>query len=156
MDNQKKGGDAEYPDHPRIAVGAVVFKEGQVLLVRRANSPAKGVWAIPGGRVELGERLQEAAEREIREETGIVIQAGQPVYTFDVIERDMSGRIQFHYVIIDLAAVYVSGTLKPDDDASDARWVSARELADLEINPKTHELLMTVYGFGEACSSGCP
>jgi len=78
---------AEYPHCPKVAVGAVVFNEGRVLLVRRGKAPSKGLWAIPGGSVELGESLQEAAEREILEEAGIVVSAREPVCTFDVIER---------------------------------------------------------------------
>ena len=71
----------EYPDNPRVGVGAVVLREGRVLLVRRGAAPANGLWAIPGGALELGETLQEGAEREILEETGILIRAGDPVFT---------------------------------------------------------------------------
>ena len=71
-----------------VAVGAVVIKDGAILLVKRGQAPSSGKWAIPGGSVELGETLQQAAEREIREETGLRIRAEQPVFTFDVIERD--------------------------------------------------------------------
>jgi len=85
-----------YPPAPRVAVGAVVIRAGSVLLVRRGKAPSDGQWAIPGGSVELGETLQQAAEREILEETGIRIRAGKPVYTFDLIERDRQKRIRFH------------------------------------------------------------
>ncbi|MGD9150765.1 MAG: NUDIX hydrolase, partial [Desulfobacterales bacterium] len=88
----------DYPDSPRVAVGAVVFKEDRVLLVRRGQPPAENLWAIPGGSVEIGETLQQAAEREIWEETGIRIRATKPIYTFDVIERDERQGIRFHYV----------------------------------------------------------
>ena len=133
--------------HPRPAVGAVVFKAGRVLLVRRGYPPAKGQWAIPGGKIELGETLQEAAQREIREETGIVIRARAPVYTFDTIEYDARGRLQFHYVIVDLAADYVGGRLRSGSDARDARWVAAGEFAGLDVNPRTRELLEQIYHF---------
>lgn len=137
-----------YPDAPRPAVGAVVFKDDAVLLVRRGKPPALGIWAIPGGSVRLGETLQTAAEREILEETGIVIRAGQPVYVFDVIERDGNGRVRFHYVIVDLAAEYVAGDPRPGDDATDARWVRQHDLAALDINPATRRLLAGPFGFG--------
>jgi len=140
--------DAEYPGAPRVAVGAVVFREGRVLLVRRGRPPAKGLWAIPGGRVELGETLSGAAEREIREETGLVIRAGKPIFIFDVVERDPDGRVRFHYVIVDLAAEYVSGELRPGDDALEARWISPREMEDMAISRKTVELLADRFGFG--------
>lgn len=118
-----------------------------MLLVRRGKPPAKGQWAIPGGSLELGETLQEAAEREIREETGIVIRAGDPFYTFDTVVRDDAGRVQFHYVIVDLMAEYVSGEVKAGDDAKDARWASPREIADLDISPATLRLLCQDLGF---------
>ena len=137
-----------YPDAPRPAVGAVVIKDAAVLLVRRGKPPALGVWAIPGGSVRLGETLQTAAEREIFEETGIVVRAADPVYVFDVIERDKEGGVKFHYVIVDLAAEYVSGDPCPGDDALDARWVSQEDLATLDVNPATLRLLAHAFDFG--------
>ncbi len=134
-----------YPNSPLVAVGAVVFKEDRVLLVLRGKPPAKNRWAIPGGSVELGETLQEAAEREIREETGLTIQAGEPVYTFDVIERDSKGEILFHYVIVDLAADYVSGELKPGDDAIDVCWASFRDVKAMKVSAGTCKLLKVCY-----------
>jgi ADP-ribose pyrophosphatase len=106
------------------------------------------LWAIPGGRIELGETLQQAAEREIKEETGVIIRAGEPILTFDLVERDPDGRVRFHYVIVDLAAEYVSGEPQPGDDAADARWVSVREFDNLALSAKTRELLNTRFGFG--------
>lgn len=134
-----------YPNRPLVAVGAVVFKEDKVLLVLRAKPPAENRWTIPGGCVELGETLQEAAEREIWEETGLTIRAGKPVYTFDVIERDSNGVILFHYVIVDLAADYVSGELRPGDDAIDVCWASFRDTKSLKISDATRKLLKECY-----------
>ncbi len=137
-----------YPDRPRVAVGAVVFNGGRVLLVRRGRSPAEGEWAIPGGSVELGETLQQAAEREIREETGVAIRAGEPCFCFDLIQADASGRVRFHYVIVDLAGEYVAGSPRPGGDAADARWVGPAELAGLAVSAQTVELLRRRFGFG--------
>ena len=137
-----------YPRHPLVAVGAVVFKNNCVLLVRRGEAPSEDLWAVPGGSVEIGETLQEAAEREILEETGVKIRAAQPVYTFDVIERDAGGKVRFHYVIVDLAADYVSGEPQAGDDAAEARWVSAQEIDTLEVSPPTLKLLKARFGFG--------
>jgi len=148
MQNRLTGETSIYPQSPRVAVGAFVFKDDRILLVQRGQSPAKGLWAIPGGSMELGETLQEAAEREIREETGLVIKAREPVYTFDVIERDDTGRIRYHYVIVDVLAEYVSGTLQPGDDARDARWVSALEMGSLEMSHRTREVLAKQFDFG--------
>lgn len=148
MNDSMKNINGRYPDFPRVAVGAVVFKEGKVLLVLRGKPPAESQWAIPGGCVELGETLQEAAQREILEETGIVIQAGKPVYTFDVLERDKNGRLRFHYVIVDLAADYVSGEIRAGDDAADARWLSSEDMPYQNVSPTTRKLLKQCYGFG--------
>lgn len=142
------GSDGSYPDQPRVAVGAIVFKNNKVLLVRRGKPPAEDLWAIPGGRVEIGETLREAAEREIMEETGVAIRALEPVYTFDVIDRDADGRARFHYVIVDLAADYISGKPRAGDDASAARWISSEELASMKVSTKTRQLLKARYNFG--------
>jgi ADP-ribose pyrophosphatase len=126
---------------PRAAVGAVVIEAGKVLLVKRKYAPKKGKWAIPGGSVNLGESLQAAAEREIKEETGLNIKAGEPVHTFDLIEEDSNGNIRFHYVIVDLHADYLSGTIQPDDDVSDAGWFGPEEISDLDVTEATAGLL---------------
>jgi ADP-ribose pyrophosphatase len=137
-----------YPHSPRVAVGAVVWHAERVLLVRRGKAPADGQWAIPGGCVELGESLPQAAEREILEETGIRIAAGEPVYVFDMIERDETGTVRFHYVIVDLAARYLGGRVRAGDDACEARWVSASELKDLNVSPPTRQLLTRQLALG--------
>lgn len=136
----------EYPDHPQVGVGALVIRDGRVLLVRRGRPPANDVWAIPGGRLELGETLQQAAEREVFEETGVTIRAGQPFYTFDTIIRDEQGRVRFHYVIVDLLAEYVSGEARPGDDARDAAWLSLADLEGLPTHPATLEVVRRALG----------
>lgn len=138
----------EYPNSPQIAVGAVVFRGNRVLLVKRNQPPGKGLWAIPGGRLELGETLKEAAEREVREETGVIIRAGNPAYTFDLIERDDQGRIRFHYVIVDLLADYISGSPHPRSDACEARWIGPRELDELPVTKSTRAFLKEKIKFG--------
>jgi 8-oxo-dGTP diphosphatase len=131
----------EYPDSPVVGVGAVVIRDGKVLLVKRGVHPNKGTWAIPGGSLKLGETLQEGAEREILEETGITIKAGDPFYSFDFFERDGNGRIRFHYVIVDMKGDYISGDVQGADDALDARWVSPEELNDLPVSKNTLKIL---------------
>ena len=138
----------EYPSQPRVAVGAIVFKDQKVLLVKRGQPPANGLWAIPGGSVELGETLQAAAEREIREETTIVIRAKAPVFTFDAVERDKNGDIRFHYVIVDLMADYVGGEPRAGSDVTEARWVSPDELGQIDVNRTTRKLLKEEFDFG--------
>ena len=124
-----------------MAVGAVIIRENKILLVKRGKDPGRERWAIPGGSVHLGETLREAAEREIREETGLTVKAGDPIYTFDFIDRDESDRVRFHYVIVDLAADLIGGELRPADDASDARWFGAEEIRDDEVTESTRVFL---------------
>jgi 8-oxo-dGTP diphosphatase len=138
----------EYPETPQSVVGAIVIREAKVLLVKRGNPPGKGLWAIPGGRVKLGETLKEAAEREVMEETGVIIRAKDTVYAFDLIEGDDQGRIRFHYVIVDILADYVSGKPDPGSDALEARWVSSQELKGLSVSRTTRELLKNMFRFG--------
>jgi 8-oxo-dGTP diphosphatase len=126
---------------PMVAVGAVVLKDRKVLLVRREKAPHKGKWAIPGGSVKLAETLQAAAEREIKEETGLKIKANEPIHIFDLIERDSQGKIAFHYVIIDLQANYVSGEICAADDVSNACWFSPDEVDNLDVSYSTIQLL---------------
>ena len=131
----------EYPDYPRIGVGAVVVREGKILMVKRGSPPGENLWAIPGGLLELGESLQEGAEREIFEETGVRIKAGQPVYAFDFLKRDAEGRLRFHYVIVDLEATYLTGEIRAADDAIDVRWVSAEDCRQMPVSDKTLKLI---------------
>ncbi len=133
-----------------MGVGAIVFHEGKVLLVLRGVEPNKGLWAIPGGSLKLGETLQAGAEREILEETGVVIRAGKPILSFDSIRRDEAGRIRFHYVVIDMEAEYLSGEPRGADDAREARWFSPEELASVPVSPTTLQLLRTVGFAGPA------
>lgn len=133
---------------PQVGVGAIVFHQNQVLLIKRGQAPNAGQWAIPGGRIQMGETLQQAAEREILEETGIHIKAGDPVFAFDLLQHNDDGQCQLHYVVVDLAADYLSGEPVAGDDATEARWVSACELGELSVNETTLELLKTRYEFG--------
>jgi ADP-ribose pyrophosphatase len=138
----------EYPDRPQLAVGAIVMRNNKVLLVKRGRPPGEGLWAVPGGRVRLGETLKEAVEREVREETRLIVRAGNPVYAFDLIERDEEDRIQYHYVVVDLLADYIKGQPSPDDDALEARWVSLEALRDLPASRTTREVLRKTADFG--------
>jgi 8-oxo-dGTP diphosphatase len=124
----------QYPLAPIPSVGAVVWKGHKVLLVRRGHEPSKGKWSIPGGALELGETLQEAAQREVKEECGIQIDIGNVVEVRDSIFRDQARRVRFHYVLVDLEARYLSGELTVGSDAEDARWVSEEELAGYDLS----------------------
>jgi ADP-ribose pyrophosphatase len=132
---------AEYPEAPRVAVGAVVQRGDRVLLVRRRNPPSAGEWAVPGGSVRLGETLQAAAEREVLEETGVRVRAGEPVYAFERIERDADGRVRWHYVVVDLLAEHVAGEPVAADDALEARWLGPGDVEEGAVNAVTAALL---------------
>ena len=131
----------EYPKQPVVAVGAVVLHQNRILLIRRGKEPARGEWAIPGGRVELGETMREAAAREVMEETCVSIRPGEPVYFFETIQPDPDHRIRFHYAIFDFMAEYLAGRPIPRDDATDARWVSAADADTYNLNIRTRDLL---------------
>ncbi len=141
MHDEKGQSGRAYRELPRVGVGAVVIHEGRILLVKRASPPGKGFWAIPGGLVELGETVREAAERELLEETGISVRARDAFYLFDFIDRDADGTIRYHYVIVDFLADYLGGEPRAADDVSDARWLSPAEAAALNLSPTTRKLL---------------
>lgn len=127
------------PDQaPVLGVGIVLQAEGKVLLIRRSRPPAQAMWALPGGKVQFGETLCQAAEREMREETGLHVKATDVVYVFELIEEG------FHFVIVDLRAHLVGGSLAAADDASAARWFSADELSGDTVEPNTRRCLAKV------------
>jgi 8-oxo-dGTP diphosphatase len=126
----------EYPEAPIVGVGAVIARDGRVLLVQRANEPSRGRWSIPGGVVELGETLAQAAAREVAEECQVQIVPGRVLSTFDLIQRDEEGRILYHYVLVDLLAGYSSGEPVAGTDAQQVRWVQEKEFETLDIVPR--------------------
>jgi 8-oxo-dGTP diphosphatase len=126
----------EYPEAPIVGVGAIVIKDRQALLVCRAQEPNRGQWSIPGGIVELGETLAQAAAREVWEECRVKVEAGEVMATFDLIRRDAEGRILYHFVLLDLAARYIGGEPMAATDALEVRWVAEAELDHLDIIPR--------------------
>jgi 8-oxo-dGTP diphosphatase len=123
----------EFPDRPIVGVGGVVVDNGRVVIVKRAHEPRKGEWSLPGGTVELGETLVEAARREIKEETGLDVEVGEVLEVFDRVHR-LDGRIQYHFVIVDYLCRPIGGTLQAGDDAEGVAWVTADEIAAYGVN----------------------
>jgi 8-oxo-dGTP diphosphatase len=140
----------EYPAVPIVGVGAVMVRNAQVLLIQRGNEPNRGRWSIPGGVLELGETLAEAAAREVREECGLEIEPQGVLSTFDMIERDELGRVRYHYVLIDVAARYVGGEATAGTDALGVRWAGAAELDCLDIVPRLVPVLRKALHAAEA------
>jgi ADP-ribose pyrophosphatase len=118
-----------------------VVRGDEILLVKRANPPSANCWALPGGSVELGESLAQAVEREVLEETGVVVRAGPVLHAFDVIDRADDGRVRHHFVVVDLLADYVSGEPRAASDALAVRWVSLAEDSGPDTSPETRRLI---------------
>lgn len=116
----------EFPSSPLIGVGAVVVHQGRVLLVRRGTEPLRGHWSLPGGLVEVGEALTDALKREVREETGLVVDVVELIELLDRIHRH-EDRVRYHYVIADYLCTVAGGELRAASDADDVRWVERAE-----------------------------
>ncbi len=124
----------EYPATPIVGVGAVVVRDGRALIIRRGHEPRKGEWSLPGGAVELGERLTDAVRRELREETGLDVEVGPIVETFDRVHHDADGRVRYHFVIVDYLCRAPAGEARAGDDADEVRWIEEGEIAAYGIN----------------------
>jgi ADP-ribose pyrophosphatase YjhB (NUDIX family) len=118
----------EYPRRPIVGAGALIIKDGKLLLIKRGAKPGQGKWSIPGGLVELGERVQDAIVREVKEECGLDIEVERLVDVFDSITRDEKGRVQYQFVVVNFLAKIKGGNLKNADDVLEARWVPIDEV----------------------------
>lgn len=130
-----------YPERPVVAVGALVVKEGLILLARRGKEPDVGKWSLPGGVVRTGESLKEAVKRELKEECGVEVEVEDPPEVVERLVRDEEGRIQYHYVIIDYLAPCREGELKASSDLLEARWVNLGDLHRYELTDGTLEVI---------------
>jgi 8-oxo-dGTP diphosphatase len=129
------------PSQPSVGVGAVVIRDGRVLLIRRGKEPLRGRWLVPGGTVELGETLEEAVVREIREETALEVSPLEVLTVFDRIDRQ-EGRVLYHYVIVDYLCEYLSGEPQAGSDAEAVALVAIQDLAAYDLPPKALEVVM--------------
>ncbi len=120
-----------YPTRPYLAVSAAIFRDGRVLIVRRARPPAHGLYTLPGGGVELGETLEEAVIREVREETALAIAPVALAGYRQAIARDAAGRIERHFVILPFAARWIAGKISLNEELAEAHWLRPAELAGL-------------------------
>ena len=129
-------------DRPVVAVGILLLDEHeQLLLIQRARPPAAGKWSVPGGKVELGESLEAAALRELREETGLSCTLGPIVEVLDRVVRGPDGEVQFHYVILDFLGSHPTGTLQHASDCLDARFVPLADLRKYDLTDGLEEVV---------------
>ena len=134
-----------YPDHPIIGVGAVIIDSGRALLVRRNTEPLKGEWSVPGGVLELGEKLRDGAAREALEETGLHVEVGEVLDVFDSIFPDTDGRTQYHYVLIDFLCRPLAGEAAPGSDVSEVQWITPADLDHLSLRPSIAQVIRKAF-----------
>jgi 8-oxo-dGTP diphosphatase len=131
----------EYPDAPLIGVGAIIIEQERVILVKRGHEPLAGSWSIPGGVLEVGETLRQAAVREALEETGLTVEVGELLGVYDRIVRDPDERPRYHYVLIDFLCRRIAGELQAAGDAAEARWFTRKEVGALALAEDTAEVI---------------
>jgi 8-oxo-dGTP diphosphatase len=126
----------KFPDRPFVGVGAVIVHEGRVVLVKRRFEPLAGQWSIPGGAVEVGESLESCVAREMAEETGYVVEVGPVIEVLDRITHDESGRVLYHFVLIDYLCWPIGGELRAGSDVAEAVLAEPSELVQYELAEK--------------------
>ena len=122
-----------YPDQPIVGVGAVIVSEGKILLEKRSNEPSKGKWTIPGGLVDLGESIEQAVIRETKEETCLDVGEPQLIDVVDNVDLDETGKVKYHFIIVDYVVKIKSGAVEAASDAEELRWVSLDEVEALDL-----------------------
>ncbi len=128
------------PSHPQLAVSAAIFRDGKILLVRRARSPAKGFYSLPGGRVEFGETLHAALHREVAEETALKIEIVDLAAWREVMPGTSGAG---HYLIMSFAARWTGGEVVLNDELDDHRWLAPAALGDLKITGGLQEVIQS-------------
>jgi 8-oxo-dGTP diphosphatase len=131
----------ELPEFPLVGVGAIIIEDDRVLLVKRAHPPMQAQWSIPGGVLEVGEMVREAALREAREETGLIVEPEELLGVYDRILYNAEKRVQYHYVLIDFLCRRVGGVLLAADDAAEVRWFTRDELPQLNLAEDTQDVI---------------
>ena len=141
----------EYPEQPLIGVGAIIIQDFHVALIKRAHPPLVGEWSIPGGVLEVGETLRQAAVREAWEETGLRVLPLDLLGVFDRVIRDDAHKVQYHYVLIDFYCQCTGGQLSAAGDAAESRWFTLPEALKLPLPAETSEVIQL--GFSKAGKS---
>jgi 8-oxo-dGTP diphosphatase len=131
----------EFPELPLVGVGAIIIQNDRIVLVKRAHPPIQGQWSIPGGVLEVGELVREAAIREAREETGLIVEPADLLGVYDRILRNEEQRVQYHYVLVDFLCRPVGGELQAASDATEVRWFTREELTPLQLAEDTQDVI---------------
>ena len=126
-----------YSQRPLLGVGALIIDGDRIVLVERAKDPLKGWWSIPGGLIELGERVADAVRREVREETGLEVEPGGLHEVYERLIHEADGKLEYHYVLLDYVCRVTGGALAASSDASRAAWVSADQLQEYRLTEGT-------------------
>ena len=135
----------QYPIVPLVGVGVLLTRDNSLLLVKRKYDPDAGYWAIPGGHLDLGERVEIAAEREAYEETGFIVKVTKLAGIIDKIMYDDRGKVEYHYVLINYFVEQIEGDQNqqpvPNSDALDAKFVPFDDLKNYTLTESLIELL---------------
>ena len=134
----------EYPSRPIVGVGIMIREGDNYLLIKRAANPDKGLWSVPGGLVEVGERIEDAAIREAKEETCLDVKVVERLGVVDKIEYDELGKVFYHFIIIQYLAEIIGGEMCPMDDALEAKWVTLDQLPEYEITGSLKNFLVDI------------
>ncbi len=132
----------EYPDQPIVGVGAVIIRDGRILLVKRGSEPGKNKWSIPGGLVELGETVRSTIVREVKEESSLDVEVHSLIDVVDNLVPDEKGRLLYHFIILDFFASLKGGIPRAGSDVLDVKWVPFEEI-------DRYDLTRTFRGFFE-------
>ncbi|MBN1481773.1 NUDIX domain-containing protein [candidate division KSB1 bacterium] len=139
--NKAKEEHRYYPKTPRLGVGVLVVNDNKLLLIKRGQEPAKGEWSIPGGLVEIGETLAQAAHREVMEECHIHISHLQRLDLFEYIEKDVRNNIKYHYIVVDYLAEFAGGKLAAASDIDAACWVALEDIGSMKCSQSIKKLV---------------
>ena len=123
----------QYPKRPVVGVGAVILDGDKILLEKRKNMPSKGKWSVPGGLVELGEGVEKAVAREVKEETGLDVYEPRLIDVVDYVSWGEKGAVVYHYVIVDYVVTVKAGRAKAASDADALKWVPFNEVDEYDL-----------------------